>query len=89
MSYLTSGKPIVASISVENASAKILISTGAGFVIDPTASEKEFSNAVVKILTDVNLQKSMGRAGKDYALANFDGAKAANFFLKIIQNNKY
>lgn len=89
MSYLTAGKPIVASISVENASAKILISTGAGFVIDPTANEKEFCNAVVKILTDVNLQKSMGRAGKDYALANFDGVKAANFFLQKIQDNKY
>ena len=84
MSYLTVGKPIVASISSENASAIILTETGAGIVVSPTSSDKSFADAVVTILTNAGLSSRMGDAGFRFAAENFDGSKAAQFFLNQI-----
>lgn len=80
MSYLTVGKPIVASISSENASAIILTETGAGIVVSPTSSDKSFADAVVTILTNAGLSSRMGDAGFRFAAENFDGSNAAQFF---------
>ena len=84
MSYLTVGKPIVASISSENASAIILTETGAGIVVSPTSSDKSFADAVVTILTNAGLSSRMSDAGFRFAAENFDGSKAAQFFLDQI-----
>lgn len=87
MSYLSAGKPIVASIDPINASAKILVENGAGIVIPPDAPIADFSQAVIKIISNQNLQISMGKASTQYALKNFDGKKAAYFFLQRIKQN--
>lgn len=84
MSYLTAGKPIVASISSENASAIILTETGAGIVVPPTSSDNTFADAVLTILTDADLSSRMGNAAFQFAADNFDGNKAAQFFLNQI-----
>jgi glycosyltransferase involved in cell wall biosynthesis len=82
MSYLTAGKPIVASIDPINASAKILQETRAGIVVSPDAPNTDFVQAVLEIISNPNLQISMGKFGAQYALKNFDGAKAADRFLQ-------
>jgi glycosyltransferase involved in cell wall biosynthesis len=82
MSYLTAGKPIVASIDPMNASAKILQETRAGIVVSPDAPNTDFVQAVLEIISNTNLQISMGKSGAQYALKNFDGAKAADRFLQ-------
>jgi len=87
MSYLSAGKPIVASIDPINASAKILVENSAGIVIPPDAPIADFSQAVIKIISNQNLQISMGKASTQYALKNFDGKKAAYFFLQRIKQN--
>lgn len=86
MSYLAAGRPIVASIDPRNASAAILQETGAGIVISPDASANEFSKAVTKILSNQELSISMSHAGSKYSIENFDGLKAAEFFLKRIDH---
>ncbi|MCX6453985.1 MAG: glycosyltransferase, partial [Actinobacteria bacterium] len=81
MSYLSAGKPIVASIDQSNASALILKDTGAGIVVEPKSPGTDFSNAVTKILLDNKLQLSMREASLKYSRENFDGSKAADFFM--------
>ena len=86
MSYLAAGRPIVASIDPRNASAAILQGTGSGIVISPYAPPNEFSKAVTKILSNKQLSISMCDAGSRYSIDNFDGLKAAEFFLKRIDH---
>ena len=84
MSYLSAGKPIVASIDPMNASAKILVENNAGIVVPPDAPIANFSQAVIEIISNKNLQISMGKSSTQYALKNFDSTKAAYFFLQCI-----
>ena len=84
MSYLSAGKPIVASIDPRNASAAILNATGAGIVVSPDSSADDFSHAVIKVISNEQLQISMCEASTSYSRENFDGAKAATFFIRQV-----
>jgi len=84
MSYLSAGKPIVASIDPMNASAKILLENSAGIVVRPDAPIADFGEAVIEIISNQNLQISMSKSSAQYARENFDGAKAADFFIECI-----
>ena len=84
MSYLSAGKPIVASIDPRNASAAILNATGAGIVVSPDSSADDFSQAVAKIISNAQLAISMSDASAKYSQNNFDSAKAAEFFIQRI-----
>ncbi len=86
MSYLSAGKPIVASVDPKNASAAILQDTGAGIVVSPDSSADDFSQAVTKIISNTQLAISMSEASTKYSRGNFDGTKAAEFFVKQIQS---
>ncbi len=82
MSYLSAGKPIVASIDPVNASAKIIKEIGAGFVVAPADSVRDFSKAVTMIISNTNLSISMSKASTKYSEKYFDGKVAADFFLE-------
>ena len=84
MSYLSAGKPIVASIDPNNASAKILKEIGAGIVISPESTVLEFSNAVTNIFSNPKIAISMSEAGTKYSEKYFNSNIAAQFFLKQI-----
>ena len=82
MSYLSAGKPIVASIDPNNASAKIIKDTGAGIVVSPADSARDFSKAVSMIISNTQLSIAMSGASAKYSEKYFDSKVAANFFLK-------
>lgn len=86
MSYLSAGKPIVASIDPNNASAKILKKSGAGIVISPYDQAAEFVNAVNKIMSNDKLAISMSEAGIKYSTEYFNSTMAAEFFIKQVNN---
>ena len=86
MSYLSAGKPIVASIDANNASAKIIKDIGAGIVISPEATVLEFSKAVTKIILNPQFSMSMSESGVKYSEEYFDSDKAAQFFMKQINS---
>ena len=86
MSYLSAGKPIVASIDPKNASAKILKETGAGIVISPESTALEFCNTVTNIISNPKIAISMSKAGTKYSEENFDSNKAVEFFLKQLNS---
>jgi glycosyltransferase involved in cell wall biosynthesis len=84
MSYLSAGKPIVASIDPNNASAKIIQETGAGIVISPDDEAANFFHAVIKIISNKKLAISMSDAGRKYSAEHFNSRMAAEFFIKQI-----
>ena len=84
MSYLSAGKPIVASIDPNNASAKILKESGAGIVISPDAPAIQFCKAVTKVISNSQIAISMSEAAQEYSQKYFDSNLAAKFFLNKI-----
>jgi glycosyltransferase involved in cell wall biosynthesis len=82
MSYLSAGKPIVASIDPDNASANIIKEIGAGIVVAPADSARDFSKAVSMIISNTHLSISMSEASAKYSEKYFDSKVAADFFLK-------
>jgi glycosyltransferase involved in cell wall biosynthesis len=82
MSYLSAGKPIVASIDPENASAVILHNSGAGIVVSPDLSADDFSKAVTYVISNTQVSISMSEASAKYSQGNFNGVKAAEFFMQ-------
>ena len=86
MSYLSAGKPIVASIDPNNASAKILKDIGAGIVISPEATALELNKAVTKIISNPQIAISMSEAGVKYSEEYFDSNLAAQFFIAQINS---
>jgi glycosyltransferase involved in cell wall biosynthesis len=88
MSYLCVGKPIVASIDLENPAAQIILQSGSGVVVSPKEDSEKFVSAVIEVISDPLLAESMGNSGKKYAINNFDGIKAASFFLDIVKEKR-
>jgi glycosyltransferase involved in cell wall biosynthesis len=82
MSYLSARKPIVASIDPENASAVILDNSGAGIVVSPDLSADDFSKAVTYIISNTQVSILMSEASAKYSQGNFNGVKAAEFFMQ-------
>lgn len=71
LSYLCSGRPIVAVIPHENAAAATLRESGGGIVIAP-GDDEEAAAASIDLLCDDDMRSNMGSAGRDYAEATFD-----------------
>jgi colanic acid biosynthesis glycosyl transferase WcaI len=85
LSYLCSGRPIVAVIPTENAAASTLRASGAGTVVD-ASNRSQAVTEVLDLLCDDVLRQKMGIAGRAYADATFDisaiGAKFERILLK-------
>jgi len=64
--YMALGKPVVAN---EHPEQKAIIDESGGGICT-AYNENEFAKAIIKILSDENIEKSMGEKGKKYVFAN-------------------
>ena len=71
-SYLSAGRPILAAVTPDGATAAELARTrGAGMVISPGDPEL-LARSVVELRADRTLGEAMGQAGGQYAHASLD-----------------
>jgi colanic acid biosynthesis glycosyl transferase WcaI len=68
ITYLLSGRPVIASVLPESDTAKAIIESGAGWVVDPDSVD-----LMAKAITEASEQSAerlsqMGTAGREYAL---------------------
>jgi colanic acid biosynthesis glycosyl transferase WcaI len=82
LTYLCSNRAIVGMLSPQNSVAEILISHGAGRVVDP-ANRDDVATEVVRLLDDENARRAMGRAGRRYAEHVFNPEVAADRFVEV------
>ena len=85
LSYLAAGKPILASIPVENLAAVIVAREGAGLVAAPGDMEALIQHART-LLEQPALRAKMGRAGRAYAEKAFDIDLISARFEQILRN---
>ena len=67
-SYLTAGRPVVAATAPTGATARELLSSGAGVLVRP-GNPHELLRAVQILLQDGEAASALGRAGRSYAEA--------------------
>ncbi len=84
MTYLAAGKAIVAAISRSNPAAQYIQSSESGLVVDPV-DEEAFSSSVILLLENQELRSTMQINARQFALENFDGKKAAEIFIRLMQ----
>lgn len=71
LTYLAAGRPILASIPLQNLAARTILRAEAGFVTPPGSIAAMLHNAH-RLLDDEGLRRQMGTNGRAYAEAYFD-----------------
>lgn len=84
LSYLSAGRPILASIPADNLSGKNIVRAGAGLISAPGDVEALLGNARA-LLADATLRRRMGDAGRAYAEQKFDITSVGAQFLAIFE----
>jgi glycosyltransferase involved in cell wall biosynthesis len=85
LTYLCSGRAVVGVLPRDNAVAEILVSHGAGVVVDP-ACRDEVASEVARLLDDDACRRAMGRAGRCYAEQTFSPETAADRFVEVFSD---
>jgi colanic acid biosynthesis glycosyl transferase WcaI len=71
LSYLCAERPLLAAIPAENLAARLIRTSGAGFVADPLDVEG-FLAAARRLLAEEGLRRDLGERARRHAEANFD-----------------
>jgi colanic acid biosynthesis glycosyl transferase WcaI len=83
LTYLTVGRPILASVPAENLAARLISHHDAGRVMPP--SEREgFLQAAVDLAQSEIRRRAMGNNGRAYAERAFDITAIADHFERIL-----
>lgn len=72
--YMSIGRPIVAG--VEGVIGEILAEAGCG-AVSRERNPEEMAEAILRLKSDADLGKSMGKAGREYVIQHFSFAKVA------------
>jgi len=82
LTYLCAGRAIVGVLPPDNSVAEILLTHGAGIVVDP-ARRDDVVYEVARLLDDEACRGAMGRAGRRYAEQAFSPETAADRFVEV------
>ena len=82
LTYLCAGRAIVGVLPPDNSAAEILLSHGAGLVVDP-ARRDDVAFEVARLVDDEACRGAMGRAGRRYAERAFSPETAADRFVEV------
>lgn len=82
LTYLGIGRPVLASVPLENLAARLIQDNHAGFV-SPPGEERELIDKAKKLAADATLRKLMGDNGREYAIRTFDVEAVADRFVTI------
>ncbi len=83
LTYLTVGRPVLASVPHENLSSRLLLENEAGLVASPS-DRAAFLRQAVKLAGDAELRQRMGENGRAYASRTFDINSIADRFEEIL-----
>ena len=86
MTYFAAGKTMIAFMSDKNQAAKYISSSNSGIVIN----DRDMSLGVkfaIDIYENANYRKQLEKNAREFAVENFSGMRAANFFLGIMNSH--
>ncbi|HTJ56946.1 MAG TPA: glycosyltransferase family 4 protein [Devosiaceae bacterium] len=83
LSYLAAGRPILASLPLDNLAARTIMRAAAGLVAAPNDPPAMLANAR-RLLDDAALRQQMEQSGRRYAESTFDIAAIGQKFIEIL-----
>lgn len=85
MNYMAYGLPVLASVSLDSETAKIIQESGSGWVTDARYPE-QFAAKAAELLRDPGSLERASKAGFNYARANFTPRSVAERFEAVLEN---
>jgi colanic acid biosynthesis glycosyl transferase WcaI len=83
MNYMAHGVPVVASVRPESETARIVVSSGAGWVTD-ASSPAEYAATAARVLRDPEALVAAGTAGRAFAQAKFSARTFVEQFESVL-----
>lgn len=88
LSYLCAGRPLLASMPLDNAAARIVAEAGAGLVAD--AQDRElFLELARQLAEDEHLRTQLGASGRRYAETHFAEKVVVDRFLRQLHDDDH
>ncbi len=84
ISYLLSGRPVIASVLTESDTAMVISGTGAGWVVAPDSPDMIARAIVMAGEQSKEKLNEMGKAGREYALRNLTRQSTLPLIIDII-----
>lgn len=85
LSYLCAGRPILASMPMENLAARTILANNAGLVASPT-DDDQFIAFGRELFEDADLRMLQGKAARSYAANAFDIDSIADQFIETVDS---
>lgn len=86
LTNLCAGRPILASVPLENLAARVLEQSGGGLVADPREAESFVSKAT-RLVEDETLRRRLGHQARAYAERTFDIESIATRFERLFEEH--
>jgi colanic acid biosynthesis glycosyl transferase WcaI len=83
LSYLCTGRALLASVPSDNLAAEVVRRSGGGVLVEP-GREADLVAGAARLLADGDLREELGRQARRYAEENFDVAGIADKFESIL-----
>lgn len=83
LSYLCAGRPLLLAVPKENLAAKIVLSSGAGLVVEPN-DITGFCEAAKKLIASPEMRNACAQSARTYAETHFDIEKIGDRFEVIL-----
>jgi glycosyltransferase involved in cell wall biosynthesis len=71
ITYLLSARPVIAAVLPESDTARAIVGSGAGWIIDPDSADLMMEAIVAASEQTADNLRQMGSAGREYAIKNF------------------
>jgi glycosyltransferase involved in cell wall biosynthesis len=86
ITYLLSGRPVIAAVLPESDTAKAILGSGAGWVVDPDSADLMAEAIVVANEHTAESLRQMGFAGREYAIQNYTQESNLPKVIQILEN---
>jgi glycosyltransferase involved in cell wall biosynthesis len=86
ITYLLSGRPVIAAVLPESDTATAILGSGAGWVVDPDSADRMAEAIVAANEHTAESLSQMGSAGREYAINNYTQEFNLPKVIQIIEN---
>jgi glycosyltransferase involved in cell wall biosynthesis len=82
LEYMACEKPVI--VAVDGQARKIIEEAGAGIFVEPEDS-RELSHAILRLSSEIERRKQMGKNGRQHILTNFSRERKAQAYIQVLE----
>jgi glycosyltransferase involved in cell wall biosynthesis len=82
LEYMACEKSVI--VAVDGQARKIIEEAGAGIFVEPEDS-RELSHAILRLSSEIERRKQMGKNGRQHILTNFSRERKAQAYIQVLE----